>query len=445
MLKHAWHVLILCAAVILIYWPQHKASFVIDDYYTVVQNPLIKQPALYPKIWTSRLFDAHQSAEYIKLLYYRPVLMSSYALDYKLGGLNPIVFKWGNILIHAVNAALLYALILLLFTRIDLAFYAALLWALLPSHEWVVRYITGRGDSLQVLFGLACCILFVKAYRLKKPSLYVLTGIFMVLSALTREFGFLMPLYLGIIYLLLVGRVKSVAQLGWWWIMVGLSSLAVSFPLIYKCGNIQALHLMYFTSIGLCLWVAQTRRSILIALVIVCAVMTYNQGRFWKDELTLLRHTRQYEWWPLTATHQQLLMKYDTHEAAIKSYLISLNDKVQQSMWHGRLGDIAFMQGDLLKAKDAYQAAIELNPNNVDALNNLAVVYLNQGDEERGLQLLTQSLGQKGDFAVTLRLLGLYYYRHQDFSQARAFLQRALFYNPDEPQAKELLATLNHS
>ena len=29
-----------------VYWPQKKAEFVLDDYYTVVRNPLIKNPSL---------------------------------------------------------------------------------------------------------------------------------------------------------------------------------------------------------------------------------------------------------------------------------------------------------------------------------------------------------------------------------------------------------------
>jgi tetratricopeptide (TPR) repeat protein len=180
-------------------------------------------------------------------------------------------------------------------------------------------------------------------------------------------------------------------------------------------------------------------------MIVVCGVLSWDQGRFWRDELTLLRHTRQGEWWPLTGTHQQLLMKYDADEGAIKAYLATLSDKLQQSMWQVRLGDIAFAQGDLPKAKDAYQEAITVNPKNVDAINNLAVVYFNQGDEAKGLELLTQSLGQRGDYAVTLRLMGLYYYRQGDFNRAQGFLRQALFYNPDEPQAKDLLATLNHS
>jgi hypothetical protein len=81
-----------------VYWPHTKAEFVLDDYYTVVRNPLIKNISLYKNIWTSRLFDAHQSSGYIKFGYYRPILQSSWMLDYRLFGLKASGFQWLNLL-----------------------------------------------------------------------------------------------------------------------------------------------------------------------------------------------------------------------------------------------------------------------------------------------------------------------------------------------------------
>ena len=79
--------MIVCCGV---YWPQSKTEFVLDDYYTVVRNPQIKNHSLYQNIWTSRLFDAHQSSGYIRFGYYRPVLESSWIIgvrgDVKLFG-----------------------------------------------------------------------------------------------------------------------------------------------------------------------------------------------------------------------------------------------------------------------------------------------------------------------------------------------------------------------
>ena len=104
-----WMLAILLAVVCLaVYWPQRNAEFVLDDYYTIVRNPLIKNPSLYKDIWTSRLFDAHQSSGYIKFGYYRPVLQSSWILDYRLFGLKAAGFQWINLLIHVFNCVFIY-------------------------------------------------------------------------------------------------------------------------------------------------------------------------------------------------------------------------------------------------------------------------------------------------------------------------------------------------
>jgi len=97
--------LVLCLGV---YWPHQDAQFVLDDYYTVARNPLIKNPALYKNIWRSRLFDAHQSSGYIKFGYYRPVLQASWIVDYRLFNLNARGFQWVNLVVHLLNCFLIY-------------------------------------------------------------------------------------------------------------------------------------------------------------------------------------------------------------------------------------------------------------------------------------------------------------------------------------------------
>ncbi len=103
--------IVVCLAV---YWPHKNAGFVLDDYYTVVRNPLIKNPSLYQNIWTSRLFDAHRSSGYIKFGYYRPVLQTSWILDYRLFGLKASGYQWMNLLIHALNCFYLYFILALI-------------------------------------------------------------------------------------------------------------------------------------------------------------------------------------------------------------------------------------------------------------------------------------------------------------------------------------------
>lgn len=173
--------------------PGHHTQFVLDDDYTVIHNPLIKKPALYSKILTSNLFDAyHQGLGYIWVPYYRPVLEASYILDYRLFQLNPIGYQWMNWFIHLFNGWLVFILIGMLFKDSWLAFLTASFFVVMPSHEWVVRYVTGRGDSLQTFFGLIFLISLTWSFETKKVMGYVGAFLALVLSIFSREFGYLL-------------------------------------------------------------------------------------------------------------------------------------------------------------------------------------------------------------------------------------------------------------
>jgi hypothetical protein len=71
-----------------VYFPSSQSEFMLDDYAVVVQNPLIKRPALYPKIFTTDFFDPDKSSVKFKLNYYRPVTLLSFCPGYQLWQLS---------------------------------------------------------------------------------------------------------------------------------------------------------------------------------------------------------------------------------------------------------------------------------------------------------------------------------------------------------------------
>jgi tetratricopeptide (TPR) repeat protein len=425
----------------IVYWPSSHSEFVLDDYYTIVRNPLIKQAALYPAIWHSRLFDAHKSSGYLKLSYYRPFLQSSYIIDYNLFALNPLGYKWINLLIHIANAFLVYWLCFLLFNRFNLALGSSLLFLVLPIQEWVVRYVTGRGDSLQTFFGLLFLLSLWQALGSKSVRWFIYAGLTLILSALTREFGYLMPLYGVLLFYFYSKKIKT-NLFAFFWIIIGCLSFMVTYQIIPKLGPIQALHLLYFISIGFCIFLAQVQLRWVLLIVLISAGISLNQGRYWTTEQVLLRHLHSQERNDRTAARQQLLMKYDEDVPGIENVLAHESNVIIKSMWLKRLGDIYKTHGQIPLAFKYYQDSLQLNPKNIDSLNSLAVVYLENRQEEKGRQLLAQSLSLDLHYPDTLRLWGLYYYRHQVMDKAKEFLNQSLFYDPDNLQSQELLHTL---
>jgi len=433
---------VVCLAV---YWPHKNSAFVLDDYYTVVRNPLIKNPSLYQDIWTSRLFDAHQSSGYIKFGYYRPVLQSSWVLDYRLFGLKAYGYQWINLLVHALNCFFIYILILRLFGQSSLALKTGLLFCVLPTQEWVVRYVTGRGDELSALFALAALCFLLQGFRGQnnggqRPIIFAF--VFWALAALTREVAISYILYAFILRNAFFND-KNINRFSLYWVLIGILPLLVLWPVIPKQGNILVLHILYFASVGFCLWMAQLQLRWVVLLFVLFAAVSFYQGRFWTKEETLLRHTRSLEWWPRTVVDQQLLMKFDDDIPGIQDMVSRSPGPFIKAMWLRRLGIVYFEHRDLSGAQKYLTQALSSNPRDADTLNALAVVSHYQGQEAESLKYLERALAINPNYPDTLKTLGIYYYIHKNLPQARIYLNRCLLFDPENHQARELLGLAN--
>ena len=99
---------------------------------------------------------------------YRPLATFSYLLNYALlgNGENPAGYHWLNLLLHAANIALVYALGLAIFEEIPAAFLLCALWGLHPLATESVTNIVGRADLLAA-FGVLAALL---SYRMSLRS-----------------------------------------------------------------------------------------------------------------------------------------------------------------------------------------------------------------------------------------------------------------------------------
>jgi len=227
------------------------------------------------------------------------------------------------------------------------------------------------------------------------------------------------------------------------WILIGLLPFLLIWTIIPKQGNILVFHVFYFASIGLCLWMGTFRLRWVVILIFLFSGISFYQGQFWTTEADLLRHTHRLECWPRTVVAQQLLMKYEEDIPAIKEMEVSTHDPLIKAMWLRRLGLIYFTHNDLAQAQEYFLQSLGFNPMNVDILNALAVVCHERGQEDESLVFLKRSFEINPTYPDTLRTLGIYYYIHKDLSQARGYLTRCLFYDPNNTQARELLRLAN--
>jgi tetratricopeptide (TPR) repeat protein len=166
---------IILAACILAYAPALHGKFLWDDLYLVGANPFFRSPRFVFEVFRHYLFLDSFS------LYYRPVQNLSYILDYAIWNGNEFGYHLSNILFHAAAAFLLFLVLrrCLLAMAADganaaddrrdapaenwtslAAFSVGLLWAVHPIHNAAVAYVSGRADSIAMMFALAAWLLF---------------------------------------------------------------------------------------------------------------------------------------------------------------------------------------------------------------------------------------------------------------------------------------------
>jgi len=99
-------------------------------------------------------------------------------------------------------------------------------------------------------------------------------------------------------------------------------------------------------------------------------------------------------------------------------------------------------KNDYAAAETALRKAIDLDKNNVDALEKLGKVEVKRGNADQALALYQQSIQQNPHEPMFYILAGELYEARQNWDQAKSMYQQALSVSPDNPQASNNLAYL---
>jgi tetratricopeptide (TPR) repeat protein len=190
--RERWILLGLMAVLVAAAWANGLAGeFTYDDKVEVVGNRTLR--------------FLHNLGEIVGYNVSRPVVILSWALDWRLWGQNPVGYHVVNVLIHALNAILAFLLVEEILRRADagdprqrtrLAFAAAAAWALHPMTTEAVTYVTGRSESLCATFILGALIYWTRWRRAGEAFDLALSGACLLLGLATKEVAAVLPLLL---------------------------------------------------------------------------------------------------------------------------------------------------------------------------------------------------------------------------------------------------------
>jgi protein O-mannosyl-transferase len=180
-------------------------AFQFDDSHSVVENPWIRSFRHLPR-WFS---DVSAFTVLRENQNYRPLLLATYALNYSMGGLQPVAFRWFNLAGHLGCAVLVLLLVRELLRRtgraaaapgaappagagadppagagaappagagadppatVWIAFLAGAVFALSPLQSEIVNYISSRSDGLCAFLYLLAFYLWVRANAADRPG-----------------------------------------------------------------------------------------------------------------------------------------------------------------------------------------------------------------------------------------------------------------------------------
>ena len=178
--------LLLAAIIFAAYSISLYSPFVFDDDHFVIGNPSVN-------------FHAP-----ISLHRNRALTLTTYRINYLFGQENPVGYHLVNVLVHCLNAALVFFFLLPIIGELP-AFLACGIFALHPLQSEAVTYISGRPELLMTCFTLLalCCTRALMHGWPRSPKAWTVAIAFSCLFAImSKESGIVsIPLVLGYLWL----------------------------------------------------------------------------------------------------------------------------------------------------------------------------------------------------------------------------------------------------
>lgn len=202
----------LCLLCVVVYANSLFVPFYFDDYSYIVQNPFIRTiGGIFDNDLITRtpLYDDVKSS-----VLTRPLSYLTFALNYAVHQTSVVGYHLVNVLIHLINAYLVYILILLTFSLYSaedittenkvsvkiIAFFSAAIFAAHPVMTNAVTYVVQRMASLATIFYLLTVVSYARSHlsggKTARVTWYILSILSCVAAMESKEIAYTLPLML---------------------------------------------------------------------------------------------------------------------------------------------------------------------------------------------------------------------------------------------------------
>jgi len=187
--------------------PAIADAWIYDDHPLIAQNLYVRSFAFWKRWFTRDFWDINEELKRFGggMVYWRPGVSASYALDWMIGRGSPVLFHLTNTFWHAVVGVLAYFTLSRWIGAAIPAFIAALLFALHPTKAESVAWIAGRTDILCMVPMLLASLGVAWRLRGKKQGLPLEIAATLVAYTM-KEQAIVLPAFVAVETWVFLGR-----------------------------------------------------------------------------------------------------------------------------------------------------------------------------------------------------------------------------------------------
>ncbi len=475
--------LLVCVSAVVAYAALPGFQFVFDDQRQVLGNPTLLSVSSIPQYFLHHMWSYVPEA---LASYFRPLFSTWLNLNYALFGTHPGGWHIALLCLHVVASFLTYQLVCKVFENQSVGFLAALLFAVHPVHVESVAWVSGGPDPLAAVFGIGSFLLYRKAQGAEgssKPLFVAMSLASYACALLTKEAVLLFPVLILLDLVLLTRKSRTagavlvstlpyflmsgayclirVAVLGSFsqiktpltatalfytlpsvlLFYLGLLLFPVGLSPFYDTPYVDKADLLHFWTpvlaliLGAALMYACIRRLAANnddrGIGKKCAFFVLWMAVFLVPALDLkvfdpgeIAHDRYLY---LPSVGFCAVLAFLLQQAAVRLGLPRRTQAVAAAalvLWLGAatVAQSYYWRNDLV----LYRRGASVAPLNVNAQNNLANVYLDSGDFDRGIALHQKILEKHPAYAESYYNIGMAYYNQRNFPLAQSYFQRAV-------------------